>query len=88
MARTRARHVDITDQIIATGFPSSAFEGLYRNTMSETQRFLNKRHKDHYKIYNLCVCRSRLSPLHALPTGECSYGMACIVQMQRAGSLV
>ena len=28
-------------------------EGLYRNPMSEVQRFLEDRHADHYKVYNL-----------------------------------
>ncbi|KAI8577754.1 hypothetical protein K450DRAFT_250667 [Umbelopsis ramanniana AG] len=43
----------ITDRIIATSFPSSGIEGLYRNTYPEVKRFLDKHHPQHYKVYNL-----------------------------------
>jgi hypothetical protein len=42
-------------RIIAMGFPSEGSESMYRNPMSEVQRFLEMRHKDHYRV--------RLSPL-------------------------
>ena len=48
----------ITPKIIAMGIPSTNFEGLYRNTMEEVQKFLNTRHPQHYKVYNLCEERS------------------------------
>ena len=48
----------ITPKIIAMGIPSTNFEGLYRNTMEDIQRFLNTRHPSHYKVYNLCEERS------------------------------
>ena len=44
----------ITTRIIAMGMPSSNIEGLYRNPMEEVQKFLNTRHTEHYKVYNLC----------------------------------
>ena len=34
--------------------PSSNLEGLSRNPMEEVQKFLNARHNEHYKVYNLC----------------------------------
>lgn len=47
----------ITQDLIAMGFPTdeSSIEGIYRNPMSEVQRFFRKYHQDHYMIYNLCA---------------------------------
>eukprot|EP00301_Raphidiophrys_heterophryoidea_P001643 c10789_g2_i1.p1 GENE.c10789_g2_i1~~c10789_g2_i1.p1 ORF type:complete len:662 (+),score=122.50 c10789_g2_i1:65-2050(+) len=47
----------ITDHIVAMGFPSQNLEGLFRNPMEEVQRFFETRHRDQYKIYNLCAER-------------------------------
>lgn len=40
------------------GYPSPDFEKIYRNPMSEVQRFLETRHKDKYKLWNLCAERT------------------------------
>lgn len=43
----------ITDRIIAMGYPADSSEMLYRNSMLETQKFLEHNHRDHYKVFNL-----------------------------------
>ena len=40
------------------GFPSSDYEAAFRNPLSEVQKLFNTKHKDHYKIYNLCSERA------------------------------
>ncbi|EGR32287.1 lim-type zinc finger protein, putative, partial [Ichthyophthirius multifiliis] len=44
----------ITENIIAMGYPSQNYEKIFRNSMKEVYNFLNERHKNHYKVYNLC----------------------------------
>lgn len=44
----------ITPRIIAMGLPSTSYEALYRNDMNDVLNFFNERHKEHYKVYNLC----------------------------------
>jgi len=48
----------ISDRVIAMGYPSENVESIYRNNLEDVKKLLEKRHKDHYKIYNLCSERS------------------------------
>lgn len=43
----------VTDNIIASGFPASGFESLYRNPMPEMKRFFETRHSGKYKLWAL-----------------------------------
>ena len=45
------KFIDITDRIIAMGFPSENMEGMYRNNMKKVQSFLEEKHKGHYMVF-------------------------------------
>jgi len=48
----------VTSRVIATSFPSSGIWSLYRNPIEKVAAFLDSKHKDKYKIYNLCSERT------------------------------
>jgi hypothetical protein len=63
VSRKKLRFVDdgvdldlsyISDRLIAMGFPSSGLEACYRNPLNEVRSFLDLRHANHYRLWNLC----------------------------------
>eukprot|EP01062_Namystynia_karyoxenos_P032076 TRINITY_DN23702_c0_g1_i1.p1 TRINITY_DN23702_c0_g1~~TRINITY_DN23702_c0_g1_i1.p1 ORF type:complete len:1058 (+),score=234.88 TRINITY_DN23702_c0_g1_i1:100-3273(+) len=52
----------ITDNIIATSWPSSGMERVYRNSIEAVGRFLDGKHTGQYRVFNLCA--ERAYPVH------------------------
>jgi PTEN phosphatase family protein len=48
----------VTERMIAMSYPSTGSMAMYRNPAAEVARFLDLKHKDCYKVYNLCSERS------------------------------
>lgn len=44
----------ITERVIAMSFPSTGVRALYRNPIGKVGKFLDTKHKNHYKVYDLC----------------------------------
>ena len=44
----------VTNRVIATSFPSSGLWAAYRNPIGKVASFLDTKHKDRYKLFNLC----------------------------------
>ena len=44
----------VDKRIIVHGFPSAGLEHIYRNPRQEIRRFMDAKHKNHYKMYNFC----------------------------------
>ena len=44
----------VTNKVIATSFPSSGLWAVYRNPIRKVAHFLNTKHAERYKLFNLC----------------------------------
>jgi len=49
----------ITPRIVAMGYPADGDEICFRNAMPDVQKFLDSRHPENYKVYNLCAEKER-----------------------------
>ena len=52
--------VYITHRIIAMGYPATGCESFYRNSFKDVKQFLNEEHGEKFKVYNLCMEKSRI----------------------------
>ncbi|KAJ8297961.1 hypothetical protein KUTeg_024492 [Tegillarca granosa] len=44
----------ITERVIAMSFPSSGVRSVYRNPISKVAKFLDSKHGENYRVYDLC----------------------------------
>ncbi|XP_069129990.1 phosphatidylinositol 3,4,5-trisphosphate 3-phosphatase TPTE2-like isoform X2 [Argopecten irradians] len=44
----------VTDRVIAMSFPSTGVRAMYRNPIRAVAKFLDTKHTDHYRVYDLC----------------------------------
>lgn len=49
----------INSKIIAMGYPAENVESIYRNDYKTVKEFLDKKHQNHYWVYNLCSEKDR-----------------------------
>ena len=52
--------VYITKRIIAMGYPATGCESFYRNSFKDVKKFLYEEHGQKFKVYNLCMEKSRI----------------------------
>lgn len=64
---------DITDRIIAMGFPSMGMEKVYRNPMSQVQKFFNEYHPNAHKVKILFMSYSFFAALALLHSQRPTY---------------
>ena len=50
----------ITKRIIAMGYPATGCESFYRNSFKDVKKFLYEEHGQKFKVYNLCMEKSRI----------------------------
>jgi len=43
----------ITERILAMSYPASGFESVYRNKIADVARFLDEKHPNSHRVYNL-----------------------------------
>jgi len=48
----------VTDRVVAMSVPATKFERFYRNPIDQVASYFQEKHRDDYKVYNLCSERS------------------------------
>lgn len=54
----------ITPRVIVMSVPAIKLEALYRNNIDDVARFFKKRHRNHFKIFNICEERDYSAHYH------------------------